>query len=40
LVISRALKNQRGGKHFNGKRDRNPDSEKNSNKAQKVEAAA
>ncbi|WVZ74653.1 hypothetical protein U9M48_022813 [Paspalum notatum var. saurae] len=36
----RAAKNHRGGKQFNGKRGRNPDSEKNSNKAQKVEAAA
>ncbi|CAL4886769.1 unnamed protein product [Urochloa decumbens] len=36
----RAAKNYRGGKQFNGKRGRNPDSEKNSNKAQKVEAAA
>ncbi|KAG2652247.1 hypothetical protein PVAP13_1NG342500 [Panicum virgatum] len=36
----RAAKNYRGGKQFSGKRGRNPDSEKNSNKAQKVEAAA
>ncbi|TKW40226.1 hypothetical protein SEVIR_1G232500v4 [Setaria viridis] len=36
----RAGKNYRGGKQFNGKRGRNPDAEKNSNKAQKVEAAA
>ncbi|KAF8693740.1 hypothetical protein HU200_039159 [Digitaria exilis] len=36
----RAAKNYRGGKQFNGKRGRNPDAEKNSNKAQKVEAAA
>ncbi|CAN6232412.1 unnamed protein product [Urochloa humidicola] len=35
----RAAKNYRGGKQFNGKRGRN-DSEKNSNKAQKVGAAA
>ncbi|KAJ1279922.1 hypothetical protein BS78_04G192300 [Paspalum vaginatum] len=35
----RAAKNHRG-KQFNGKRGRNPDSENNSNKAQKVEAAA
>ncbi|XP_062219599.1 la protein 1-like [Phragmites australis] len=32
----RAGKNYRGGKQFNGKRGRNTDSEKNSNKAQKV----
>jgi hypothetical protein len=36
----RAAKNYRGGKQFNGKRGRNADAEKNSNKAQKVEAAA
>ncbi|RLM78802.1 la protein 1-like [Panicum miliaceum] len=36
----RAAKNYRGGKQFSGKRGRNPDSEKNPNKAQKVEAAA
>lgn len=36
----RASNNQRGGKRFNAKRDRNPDSEKNSNKARKVEAIA
>ncbi|KAF8677827.1 hypothetical protein HU200_046417 [Digitaria exilis] len=36
----RAAKNYRGGKQFNGKRGRNPNAEKNSNKAQKVEAAA
>jgi len=36
----RAAKNYRGGKQFSGKRRRNPDSEKNSNKAHKVEAAA
>ncbi|RLM79131.1 la protein 1-like [Panicum miliaceum] len=36
----RAAKNYRGGKQFSGKRGRNPDSEKNSNKAQKVKAAA
>jgi len=36
----RAAKNYRGGKQFSGKRGRNPDSEKNSNKAHKVEAAA
>jgi len=36
----RAAKNYRGGKQFSGKRGRNPDSEKNSNKAQKVESAA
>ncbi|KAL6634002.1 hypothetical protein ACP70R_026673 [Stipagrostis hirtigluma subsp. patula] len=36
----RAGKNYRGGKQFNGKRGRHVDSEKNSNKSQKVEAAA
>lgn len=38
--LCRAAKNYRGGKQFNGKRGRNPDAEKNSSKAQKVEAAA
>ncbi|GJM85497.1 hypothetical protein PR202_ga01950 [Eleusine coracana subsp. coracana] len=36
----RGGKNFRGGKQFNGKRGRHSDSDKNSNKAQKVEAAA
>jgi lupus La protein len=36
----RGGKNFRGGKPFNGKRGRHSDSEKGSNKAQKVEAAA
>ncbi|KAL6899612.1 hypothetical protein ACP4OV_006270 [Aristida adscensionis] len=36
----RGGKNYRGGKQFNGKRGRHADSEKNSNKSQKVEAAA
>ncbi|OEL19638.1 La protein 1 [Dichanthelium oligosanthes] len=36
FCLKRATKNYRGGKQFNGKRDRNPDHEKNSNKAQKL----
>nr|CAB3450333.1 unnamed protein product [Digitaria exilis] len=38
--ITRTIEATKEGKQFNGKRGRNPDAEKNSNKAQKVEAAA